>query len=142
MFSGNELDRDFSSAVYFEGTKEVLLRLQEAISLIPAERRQHALGFLRQLLDVHKRDSERRLSSLTNSDANITQAQVLDDTAAKAALVRLATMAICGITVDSETQQRCWERGLFNQLGDDLWDIYEDAKDDRVTHLHVILSKS
>jgi hypothetical protein len=42
-------------------------------------------------------------------------------------------MHVCGIEVDAETRKRSIVASLFNQFGDDLWDIYEDMDDDRVT---------
>ncbi len=111
------------------GIKELSERLSEVSALIPDANRERARSLLLRLLEVHQRDSERRISEGQQFDED----EILSETTQKAALVRLATMEICGIEVDSETIARCEERGLFNQLGDDLWDIYEDAAEKRVT---------
>jgi hypothetical protein len=112
-------------------------RLAEVVELIPESNRSSALSILIKLLDVHKRDSARRL----NSADELCMADVLADTVQKASLVRLATMEICGISTGPDVIRRCEERGLFNQYGDDLWDIYEDFRDQRVTPFTLFLAK-
>lgn len=119
--------------------REVHARLAEVISLVPPDRLPAARRTLGLLLESHQRDSRRRLSALP--DGEDVRSEVMVDTALKAALVRLATMDVCGIAVDAETVARALVRSLFNQLGDDLWDIYEDADDDRVTPYTLFLTR-
>ncbi|MFM9961823.1 MAG: hypothetical protein ACKV2Q_11430 [Planctomycetaceae bacterium] len=113
--------------------REVHARLSEVLTLVPLKRQSTARRWLGNLLESHRRDSLRRLSTTNRRDANKLYREVMIDTALKSALVRLATMEVCGIEVDEQIATRSFLRSLFNQLGDDLWDIYEDADDDRVT---------
>ena len=118
--------------------REVFDRLQEVLSLIPADHLPRVRQTLANLLESHHRDSIRRLSQLTYNES--AEADVMIDTALKAAMSRLATMEVCGIRTDHATTSRCIVRSLFNQLGDDLWDIYEDHRDDRVTPFTMFLT--
>jgi hypothetical protein len=120
---------------------EVHQRLSEVISLVPPGRLPQARRILGHLLESHRRDSKRRLSTLGPNGGSDIRREVMVDTALKAALVRLATMEICGIAVDEEVVARNLVRSLFNQLGDDLWDIYEDFDDDRVTPYTLFLTQ-
>ncbi|QEH35384.1 hypothetical protein OJF2_39360 [Aquisphaera giovannonii] len=115
------------------GVREVSERLREALSLVPSARLKAARSLLGNLLESHRRDSRRRISTIGLSTEESVRSEVMIDTALKSALVRLATMELCGIEVEELTISGCLVRSLFNQLGDDLWDIYEDADDDRVT---------
>ena len=84
----------------------------------------------------------RRLDKLPgDTDSADLWGDVLIDTTLKSALVRLATMEVCAIDVDRQTRDRSLSRALYNQLGDDLWDIYEDYDDDRVTPFNLFLSR-
>jgi hypothetical protein len=112
---------------------EIRARLAEAVSLVPPDRLPRARSVLALLHEAHRRDAGRRLASTDAAAAAGLWPVVLADTALKAALVRLATMCLCGIDPDEAAVGTSLSRGLFNQLGDDLWDIYEDADDDRVT---------
>jgi hypothetical protein len=118
---------------------EALERLSETLELVPAARLDRAKAALRQLYGAHQRDSDRRLETSIESDPAVAMS-VLIDTALKSALVRLSTMEICGIDTDSSTLTESLHRGLFNQLGDDLWDIYEDYADRRVTPFTLFLT--
>ncbi|MFO0818603.1 MAG: hypothetical protein U1A77_11715 [Pirellulales bacterium] len=138
VFAGGEPDKVSSDSLVVQ---EVGQRLAEVMSLIPKRRLPYARQALANLLESHRRDSHRRLADVpTNADDRAAFEQVvLEDTALKAALVRLATMEICGIEVDDATLDRGLSRSLFNQLGDDLWDIYEDVDDNRVTPFTLFL---
>jgi hypothetical protein len=111
---------------------EVLDRLRETLALVPRPRHRRAKAALRQLYAAHQRDSARRLDPDGTPPPDESDA-VLVDTALKSALVRLATMELCGIDTDAATLREALRRGLYNQLGDDLWDIHEDHAERRVT---------
>lgn len=121
------------------GVAEVVARLSEALGIVSRDRGAGTRGVLRLLFEAHERDAKRRLSSVAPGAAPAAWREVLTDTALKSALVRLATMGLCGIELDARTRDRSICRGLFNQLGDDLWDIYEDDADDRVTPFTLFL---
>ncbi len=138
VFEGSEPDPESSEETLSAEVRQLKERLTEVVRLIPESNRARARSLLIQLLDVHRRDSMRRL----DNDANAIDLQeVLADTVQKASLVRLATMEICGITTGADVVQRCEERGLFNQYGDDLWDIYEDFEENRCTPFTLFLNK-
>lgn len=130
LFRNEETDHSSHQGGQSEQVQQVMQRLSEVVQLIPEANRPRARSLLLSLLDVHKRDSMRRLD---NGDTFISIPEVLTDTVQKASLVRLATMEICGIATSADVVQRCEERGLFNQYGDDLWDVYEDFHDNRIT---------
>jgi hypothetical protein len=138
VFEGGEADSATQDETLSAEVRQLKERLTEVVQLIPESNRARARSLLIQLLDVHRRDSMRRL----DHDANaIDIPEVLADTVQKASLVRLATMEICGITTGADVVQRCEERGLFNQYGDDLWDIYEDFEENRITPFTLYLTK-
>lgn len=83
------------------------------------------------LLESHRRDSARRLSEFDGN--RISWESVWADTVLKAALVRWATMCICGIEVTPDDIRDGIEAAPFNQLGDDMWDVTEDEREDRAT---------
>ena len=113
---------------------EVEDRLLEAMQLIPSERICRVKRILRHLYQAHRHDARRRLHDVTcGEEVGVLWHDVLVDTMLKSALVRLATMELCVIDVDRATRDRSLSRALYNQLGDDLWDIYEDTEDERVT---------
>lgn len=119
--------------------REVRYRLSEVVNLLEPTRRDQTLATLANLLESHRCDASRRLFA-AESEAPDRDLEVLADTLLKAALIRIATMAVCGIEISEATLETACERGLFNQLGDDLWDIYEDLDDDRVTPFTLYLS--
>ncbi|MDC8016215.1 hypothetical protein [Tahibacter soli] len=112
---------------------EAIARLREVLTLCPAPRLPAIRQTLAMLLESHRRDSERRLSHLpTVTDAGLIDA-VWSDSVLKAALIRIATMEICGTPVTAERLSAQLSAALINQWGDDLWDIGEDCAGDRVT---------
>lgn len=119
---------------------EMTERLSEAISLTPLDQRTPTLRMLHHLLEAHRHDASRRLSTTNSNCDREFWMDVMVDTALKSALVRSATMKLCGIAIDGRTAARLLIRSLFNQLGDDLWDIYEDFNDDRITPFTVYLT--
>lgn len=121
--------------------RELFERLTEVLSLVPADRLAETRKILGNLLESHQRDSIKRLSMIDTKNMEELRYRIMIDTALKAALVRIATMEISGINVCNHAVSRCIVRSLFNQLGDDLWDIYDDADDDRVTPFTLFLMK-
>lgn len=83
------------------------------------------------LLESHRRDSARRLSEFNGTASS--WENVWADTILKAALVRWATMDLCGIEITNEIVLDGIACAPFNQLGDDMWDVRDDEKEDRVT---------
>lgn len=138
-FIFGDTNSDAMPSIHDPAVREVSERLQEALSLVPPDHLPGVRQSLVNLLESHRRDSQRRLATTDYSET--TENDVLIDTAIKAAMIRLATMEICGIRADHATTARCLVRSLFNQLGDDLWDIYEDREDDRVTPFTLFLTK-
>ena len=116
----------------FAIVSEVRERLTEVISLIPIDLRSDARITLGHLLVAHHRDAQRRLST-PSIDVEDLHVAVMVDSILKAALIRLATIQVAGIPMDEATTIQHFTHSLFNQLGDDIWDIYEDYVDDRVT---------
>ncbi|WP_029631092.1 hypothetical protein [Zavarzinella formosa] len=120
--------------------REVHSCLSEMLSLVPAQHIPQTLRVLGLLLESHRRDATRRLSTLHDNSPEVFK-DVMVDTALKSALVRMATMEVCGITITNKTFAQSVVRSLFNQLGDDLWDIYEDFDAGRVTPFTQYLTK-
>lgn len=148
-----EMQRVFAREEPFPGTSpselppsmsEALSRLEEAITLASPHDFQRMRTFLSLLATSHGSDSTRKLLDLESLDREallVVETESLADTMLKSAFIRLATMEMCGITVDSTTLARSFDRALFNQLGDDLWDAYEDFDDNRVTPFTLFLTQ-
>lgn len=109
---------------------EVLARLTEVLELTEPGRREAVRHVLRLLLESHRADSQRRLSAAADSRL---EDQVWTDSLLKAALIRIATLEVCGTPVAGAQLAAQMAAGLVNQLGDDLWDIAEDWTADHVT---------
>lgn len=112
---------------------ELTRRLVEVRGLIGTGRREQVFRAIQSLIKSHRSDAEHSLYEVSRNDNLIDAAQILVNAASKAAAIRLATLAICGGEIDKPTISRYLNRGFFNQLGDDIWDISEDCEDDRVT---------
>ena len=110
------------------------------IALVPESQRSQARKTLLFLLEAHQRDSERRLTSVGATLNGEVEREVWADSVLKAALIRLATMEVCGTAIDPERLANQLRSSLINQLGDDLWDTYEDFDDDRVTPFTAFLT--
>lgn len=113
------------------GAKEAVLRIGEVLSLVPENRRRQAGNLLLNLLEAHQRDSSRKLSDIHYSTD--LEDSIWTDTVLKAALIRLATIEVCGIPITPHIFSKQIIAALINQLGDDLWDIYQDLDEDRCT---------
>ena len=120
--------------------REAVERLAEVITLVPVGQRPQARKTLHFLLEAHQRDSERRLASAGVRLNKELEREVWADSVLKAALIRLATMEVCGTVIDQGRLADQLRSSLINQLGDDLWDIYEDLDDDRITPFTAFLT--
>lgn len=142
MFSTMEMPSKVILAQLHPATIEVLERLQETMRELDPNQLRRVQVFLRLLAAAHGSDAIRRLSDvpeLESVELLELEKAVYADTMLKSAMVRLTTMEICGIQVDNTILQKSFSRSLFNQLGDDLWDIYEDFEDNRVTPFTLFL---
>jgi hypothetical protein len=113
--------------------REVVARLKEVIELAPAQRRPVIRKTLLLLLEAHRRDSDRKLSAVGGVVPSGYEDSVWADSLLKSALIRIATMEICGTPVEGDRLAAQLAASLVNQLGDDLWDVEADVANDRVT---------
>jgi hypothetical protein len=116
-----------------QGVQEAVDRLAEVLNLVPKEDLSETSNVLLLLLEAHHRDSHRRLSSCRDSFPPDTEEQLWTDSVVKAALIRVATVKVCGLPLDSSAWARHLTSAVVNQFGDDMWDVYEDMEDDRLT---------
>jgi len=93
------------------------------------------------LLVAHERDSTRRLEDVPAEVSTMFESEIWVNTVLKAALVRLATLEVCGSPVGPSDLAQQIRSAALNQFGDDLWDIREDIDSDRVTPFTVFLSR-
>lgn len=114
------------------GVAELETGLTEMLALVTPERRETAKAVFRHLCEAHRRDSDRRLAQLDASDAPDPH-DVLANSLLKAALVRIATMHVCGLPIGAAEVTEALRMGLLNQLGDDIWDREEDEAAGRLT---------
>ena len=112
---------------------ELTRRLLEVRELIRVERREHVFPVVNALIRSHQIDTHFSLNDLQKNNCSFDQTKILINAASKAAAIRLATLAVCGGEINNETVTRYLNRGFFNQLGDDIWDLSEDCRDGRVT---------
>lgn len=116
-----------------EGVCEACARLEEVMALVPETLKQPASRVLLLLAESHHRDSSRKLSACTGPLTAEEEEQLWQDSLLKAALIRMATVVVCGVPLEQELARRLMLSSLVNQLGDDLWDIYQDFEADRLT---------
>jgi len=113
--------------------RETFARVGEALELIPSQMRPAARHSLLMLLESHRRDAQRRLSSWPEAAPPEAFEAVWSDSVLKAACIRIATLTICGQATPPDSAARQLMASLLNQLGDDLWDLHSDLAEDRVT---------
>lgn len=119
---------------------EIGERIVEVMSIVPKHRRPGVRQAILLLVEAHRRDSARAL--VRGQYMEPVASEVWVDSILKAGLVRVATMAVCGISVDGRTIAKGLVRGMFNQLGDDLWDVGEDLRSCRVTPFTLAFGES
>lgn len=91
----------------------------------------HGLNIREAIIDVfevHARDAAYRVTESTPKAEDVLAVTLL-----KSMLVRVATMYVCGIMPSSNDLQEMERVAIFNQLGDDLWDIEEDLETGAIT---------
>lgn len=116
-----------------EGVREACARLEEVLTLVPDPLKDSASRVLLLLAESHHRDSTRKLSACTLPLSVEEEDQLWEDSLLKAALIRMATLVVCGVPLDRDQACRLMLSSLVNQLGDDLWDVYQDDEADRLT---------
>ena len=84
---------------------------------------------------AHHEDAIQRL----NSVALCNREERMLNAISKAASVRVASLLICGVPICNAALQDIYRMALFNQLGDDIWDIEEDLVEGRATPVTVQL---
>lgn len=77
--------------------------------------------------EVHVRDAVRQIRPAPEVG------EVLVDSMLKAALVRIATLELCGNEVDDQEISAQLTAGLYNQVGDDICDLWEDLAANQAT---------
>lgn len=107
--------------------------LEEVMELTPRHRRVRVGQLFSFLAQAHGRDAGRRLGAPGRALGEERVQELWEDSVLKAALIRVATLEVCGVEVDGPLWSRQLLASLLNQLGDDLWDVAEDLKQGRLT---------
>ena len=86
------------------------------------------------LLESHQIDTTGRLDSISFNSLDPTDIRALwVNSVIKAAMIRIATLLLCGVPLDLKRVEAIFQGAVVNQFGDDLWDCAADLANGRLT---------
>jgi hypothetical protein len=106
--------------------------LTDLLTLVPTKSRSRVCEAIWNVFEAHRIDAIAASAPPARTRPNANE-PLLEVAMMKSVLVRVATMEVCGIPANWDDYRAMAAIGLFNQMGDDIWDAEDDLAEGRST---------